>query len=249
MSPEEYEKDFKPWYDQQKDITDWNFKTEFIKYCRADVELLSKTILYFRKLFITSLDTDPFRYTTLASLCMSIYLNKFLPDKTIVGNSHEKQDSKVCREWLNHLNNSDIKREVPIYIKPVDHVTDIHQGKVGKHVQYYNLKRPFTVDGYCKKTNTIYQFQGCYWHGCRKCHPENEIKHDKTKEQNNLLKSNGYNVCEMWECDWNDFKKTLPNKLELEQDALQQNINIRDALFGGRTEGFKSYHKCNEMNK
>ena len=81
MSPEEYEKEFKPWYNQQKDVTNWNFKKEFIKYCRADVELLSKTVLYFRKLFITSLDTDPFRYTTLASLCMSIYLNKFLPEK------------------------------------------------------------------------------------------------------------------------------------------------------------------------
>ena len=90
MSPEEYEKEFKPWYNQQKDVTNWNFKTEFIKCCRADVELLSKTVLYFRKLFITSLDTDPFRYTTLASLCMSIYSNLFLPEKTIVCNSHEK---------------------------------------------------------------------------------------------------------------------------------------------------------------
>ncbi len=49
------------------------------KYCRADVELLSKTVLKFRKMFIDELDTDPFRYTTLASLCMSIYSNKFLP--------------------------------------------------------------------------------------------------------------------------------------------------------------------------
>ena len=45
MMPEEYDKHFKPWYDQQKDITDWSFKDELIKYCRADVELLSKTIL------------------------------------------------------------------------------------------------------------------------------------------------------------------------------------------------------------
>ena len=90
---------------------------------------------------------------------MSIYLNKFLPEKTIVGNSHEKQDSIVCREWLSYLNNKNICREVPVFIKNDN--CDIHEGKVGKKLcQYYNLKRPFTVDGYDKMTNTIYNFQG-----------------------------------------------------------------------------------------
>ena len=65
-------------------------------------------------------------------------------------------------------------------------------------------------------------------------------------EQNNHFKRNGYNLVQMWECEWNELKKTLENKNELEHDARQQNINVRDALFGGRTEGFKSYHECNE---
>lgn len=50
----------------------------------------------------------------------------------------------------------------------------------------------------------------------------------------------------MWECEWNESKKTLPEINELEKDARQQNIEIRDALFGGRTEGFKRDHKCND---
>ena len=66
-------KDFLPWYKQQKDIINWSFKNEMVKYCRADVELLSKAVLKFRKLFLESLDVDPFRYVTLASLCMSIF--------------------------------------------------------------------------------------------------------------------------------------------------------------------------------
>ena len=36
----------------------------------------------------------------------------------------------------------------------------------------------------------------------------------------------------------------MSNKMDIEKAAKAQNINIRDALFGGRTEGFKSYHKC-----
>ena len=61
--------------------TDWSFKHEMKKYCVADVVLLAKTVLKFRKLFLDSLDVDPFRYVTLASLCMSIYINKLMPSK------------------------------------------------------------------------------------------------------------------------------------------------------------------------
>ena len=48
--PEDNEK-FKPWYEKQveENRNDWDFKNEMIKYCRADVELLSKSVLAFRK--------------------------------------------------------------------------------------------------------------------------------------------------------------------------------------------------------
>ena len=32
------------------------------------------------------------------------------------------------------------------------------------------------VDGYNHETNTVFQYHGCYWHGCRKCFP-----HDRNK--------------------------------------------------------------------
>jgi hypothetical protein len=152
MMADEYDKDFKPWYDKQAEITDWSFKDEMQKYCRADVELLSKTVLKFRKMFIDKLDTDPFRYTTLASLCMGIYMNKFIPEKTIVGNNTEKQDSIVCREWLCYFNNNNICREVPISVKYYENC-NIHKNKVGEKLcRYYNCKKHFTVDGYDKTT-------------------------------------------------------------------------------------------------
>jgi hypothetical protein len=65
-------------------------------------------------------------------------------------------------------------------------------------------------------------------------------------EQNNVLRSNGYNVVEKWEWEWNTIKHHLDDKKELEEQARQQTINIRDALFGGRTEGFKRHVKCND---
>ena len=68
-------------------------------------------------------------------------------------------------------------------------------------------------------------------------------------EQVNLCKMNKYKVVQIWECEWNEIKKSLTNKNELEEQARNQNIKIRDAFFGGRTEGFKCYHKCNENQK
>ena len=87
------------------------------------------------------------------------------------------------------MSNENICREVPITIRDYE-LCDRHKNKVGKQNVYYNLRKPFTVDGYDKTTKTIYSTQGCYWHGCRKCHPENHIKYDKTQEQVNLLEYN-----------------------------------------------------------
>jgi hypothetical protein len=192
-----------------------------------------------------NLKTDPFRYKTLASLCVKVYINKYMPENSIVGNANSKQDSIVCREWLNHQNNLNIQREYKLKRFKNENNIDIHNGKVGEEPkQYYSLKYRIPVDGYDKTTNTVYQFYGCYWHGCRKCNPDNVIKYDKTMEQRNLILGNGYNMVECWECEWNETKKSLPNRNELETLARSQDINIRNALYGGRTEGFKRYFKC-----
>lgn len=37
------------------------------------------------------------------------------------------------------------------------------------------------VDGFNQKTNTVYQYHGCFWHGCPKCYSKdtiNNIKHE-----------------------------------------------------------------------
>ena len=60
-----------------------------VKYCRADVELLSKAVLQFRRMFKSGLDVDPFRYVTLPSLTMSIYRTKFMPNATSVANEQK----------------------------------------------------------------------------------------------------------------------------------------------------------------
>jgi hypothetical protein len=73
MDSDTYEKEFKPWYDKLMDNNnnDRSLRHEMVKYCRADVELLSKAVLSFRNMFKYTLDIDPFRYV--ASLRMGVF--------------------------------------------------------------------------------------------------------------------------------------------------------------------------------
>jgi hypothetical protein len=71
--------------------------------------------LKFRKMFKDKFDIDPFRYATLASLCMSLYRGLFMPEKKIVANDNNRNISKVSREWLIHLNDPQILPERTIF--------------------------------------------------------------------------------------------------------------------------------------
>ena len=237
-----YYDDFHKWYKNQQDITNWSFKDEMKRYCEADVELLAKAVLKFRKMFKESHDVDPFRSVTFPSLVSQICKNKFLPEKTIVANATEKNISTISREWFIHQKNEDIKIEHLLYVK--------NEGFESSK-NYKSPQHQFTVDGLDKKLNLVKEFNGCYWHGCPRCYPDLKERYQKTQERKKIIEQNGFEVEEMWECDWNKIKNELKPEIkeELEQEAKDQCITIRDALFGGRTEAFKTYHKCNEDEK
>ena len=148
-----YEQEFKPWYDKvvSECNNDWSFKDELVKYCRADVELLSKSILAFRKMLKDKLDIDPFRYVTLASLCMAIFRGCFLPDKSVVASEQNKKVSKVCKEWLIYLNNDKLIPEVPVFVDKANlqcNTEDLNKGKLdGDTTIYYQQdKHIFSCD-------------------------------------------------------------------------------------------------------
>ena len=75
---------------------------------------------------------------------------------------------------------------------------------------------------------------------------QSKIQQDHGKEKLELA---GYKVETMWGCEWDQLKKNLSNKSNIEEQARKQNIRTRDALMGGRTEAFKSYFKCNKHQK
>lgn len=73
------------------------------------------------------------------------------------------------------------------------------------------------VDGYCHKTNTIYEFYGDYWHGNPKKFNANDINksvkktfgelYNSTKNREKLIKEAGFNLITIWENDFNLIAK------------------------------------------
>jgi len=94
----------------------------------------------------------------------------------------------------------------------------IHHALCGHGGERWILGAP--VDGYDPGEKTIYQFHGCYWHGCRKCHPTNrdrltgdktlEESYEATKDRTLKLRSAGYRVYEAWSCEAGKLEGSAP---------------------------------------
>ena len=90
----------------------------------------------------------------------------------------------------------------------------------------------FKADGYDKTTNTVYEFHGCYWHGCPKCHTNRDDiafasntyreLYEKTIQKEQKIRDSGYNLIVMWECE---FKKYCKDK-KLDILALKEELRI-----------------------
>ena len=89
----------------------------------------------------------------------------------------------------------------------------IHHAMCGHGGERHVLGAP--VDGFEPKTCTVFQFHGCWWHGCPRCFTDRgrKICQGKTRDElyaatiarTRALRKAGYRVIEKWECQ---YKKT-----------------------------------------
>lgn len=109
----------------------------------------------------------------------------------------------------------------------------------------------------------MYEYQGCFYHGCIKCFPDKRQRtrnchldrtidevYEATQKRVKLLRDVGYTVVEKWGCEFREQKKT---DLQLQEflktyDPLTP-LEPRDALFGGRTGATTLYAKAEPEKK
>ena len=122
------------------------------------------------------------------------------------------------------------------------------------------LAQTYNVDGYHAASNTIYEYHGCIYHGCRKCfrlqrqkkrhcHPDRTIEevYEATCLKTRILRDAGYTVVEKWGCEFAAQKKTDPElQTFLENFELVWPLEPRDAFYGGRTGATALYAKAAE---
>ncbi|KAJ8981044.1 hypothetical protein NQ317_018016 [Molorchus minor] len=116
------------------------------------------------------------------------------------------------------------------------------------------------VDGYCEETRQVFEFHGCYYHGCTICfqHRRDEPLHDEptatlnsryegTVGKTERLRELEYEVIEMWKCQ---FRRQLKENEELRKFTESHPLvtlsplNHRDAFYGGRTGNTFEYYNC-----
>jgi len=111
-----------------------------------------------------------------------------------------------------------------------------------------------SVDGYCAETNTIYEFFGCYWHGCT-CKPFRDVittngytlapRYERTMARLEQITRAGYQVKVQWECEFDNAGIATP-KLPAHPTVCKCPLCTRDALYGGRTEAMRLHYKARE---
>ena len=143
-----------------------------------------------------------------------------------------------------------------IYFFILQHVRNSLNGEA----KVITLAQSYNVDGYHAASNTVYEYQGCIFHGCCKCYPkQRNIKrfchsdrtvsevYEATLKKTAILRDAGYTVFEMWGCDFARQKETDPELAKfLENFEFVPPLEPRDAFFGGRTGTATLYAKMAE---
>lgn len=229
--------EFDEWYEVNRN-KEFNLKNELIKYCDQDVMVLMKGVQAFQKLLIEITGLDPFtRNITLSSFVMTVFRACYLPGNTlaippVIGYEPKRQQSHIASVWLDYLESTEnisINREVQLG-------------------QYY-------ADGYHPESRRVYEFFGCYFHGCKKCFPTkrnvtmNNISGlsmsqlaEGTRKKIAFYKENKWDMTTIYECELKEQLNACP---EMERffkktgKKFKKPINIRDCYYGGRVETIK----------
>ncbi|CAH1240722.1 Hypp6078 [Branchiostoma lanceolatum] len=115
------------------------------------------------------------------------------------GYRHYELQSKEAIDWLN-------------FVAYRDHI-QIQHAKNGGEKRVCGRK----VDGFCAQTNTVYEYHGCFYHGCKKCYepwvtnPVNSLKmgqlYADTLRKRGIIKGAGYTYVEIWSHDFEKLKE------------------------------------------
>nr|CAD2206196.1 unnamed protein product [Meloidogyne enterolobii] len=191
---------FDKWYDQHKDEP-FLLDEQLAAYCTNDVEILMAVLIAFRNEFLevsNGLDVL-WEAMTIASACMKHFRMNHLkanhvgivPEKGYDNADNQSKMALKFLKWYGEKNNVEVMTAL---------------SKNGeKRMGNYRL------DGWIKDKKLAIEVNGCCWHGCPKCYPDDDLKlptgltagkqREKDKQRLNFIKNLGVDVEIYWECE------------------------------------------------
>lgn len=148
----------------------------------------------------------------------------------------------VCKnkhKWKTSTSNRTIGTQCPIcithgysrssiqwldYISKTQNIFIQHKINLGEYVIKLTNGKKTKVDGYCKETNTVYEYDGCFYHGhpshlCTKQRNSNDLNpkthkiysqlYTDTLDRHAQIINSKYNLVTIFGCEWNKRKKIL----------------------------------------
>jgi hypothetical protein len=232
---------FLEWHQGQKGKVFSN-KEELLAYCMDDVNVLRQACWAFMNLFLKLVKIDPFKEsTTISSICSKVFRTMFLKPDTVglIPRAGYRMGDKQSIEGLKWL--AYIGRDKNI----------IHAGN-GREVDLAGVPN-VKVDGYCEDKNEVFEYLGCFWHGCLcmtnrqspiGCTNETlQNRYEETMSRLQRIKNACYNVVLVWGCEFEKQLRETPgfeNEICSHPFVTQAPIYICDTLYGGRTEATKT---------
>lgn len=122
----------------------WNQFEEMKKYCKSDVDILRRCCIIFQELYYQVAGIDPFRYTTIASVCMAIFKSECILDNPIKIDT-EVELSKEEKERIQLEERQQVFKDAKIAILP--------------HEQQEFIRKSF-FGGRTNATKLMYHFKG-----------------------------------------------------------------------------------------
>ncbi|GAB0089614.1 hypothetical protein DMENIID0001_041890 [Sergentomyia squamirostris] len=198
MSQKQYT-EFLEWYNSVKSQS-FNNMRELIHYCRQDVKILMNGCLNFMFGFLETSQINPFlQAITIADAVMKAYRKHYLQPDTLAitpkfnyNSNFLHLQSKISLKWL-------------VYMK-----------EISNRCIKYEVKIPGTryiADGFDVNSNTVYSFEGCYFHGhtcfrnrgavsTKNPNDTMQNRYESTIKRLDRIRQLGYNVESIWECNF-----------------------------------------------
>ena len=226
-------------------------------YCRDDVRVLRLCFMKFLHACQQTTQILPgVDNMTIASYCNKVWRTHHLEKDTVglvphKGYLQKDIQSKMAKTWLAFLDSCYLEGKLQ------------YAGKDAGEKKIYILGGLYKVDGFLEEENTVYEFFGCYFHGCPRCTNATAKSIGAGMQMGDLytmtmnrvaaLRSAGFKVVTIWECEWKremrEDQETkamydcfVSNDLRVFRDPMDP----REALYGGRVDCYQLFWKSFE---